>query len=122
MGRGIALKLAEKGVNVAINYYQNEAAASDTLAQVQERGVNGIVIQADVCNPEDINRMFNKIQSEFGTLDIFVSNARPELPAFYYAPMDITLDSGILHSIPKLRRSLWELGRLLDSHVTVVES
>ncbi len=92
MGRGIALKLAEKGVNVAINYYQNEAAANSTLAQVQERGVNGIVIQADVCNPEDISRMFNRIQSEFGTLDIFVSNARPELPAFYYAPMDITLE------------------------------
>ena len=31
IGRGIALKLADDGVNLAIHYYQNEAAAKDTL-------------------------------------------------------------------------------------------
>jgi len=36
--------------------------------------------------------MFGRVKSEFGALDIFVSNARPELSAFYQAPMDITLD------------------------------
>jgi len=92
IGRGIALKLAENGVNVAINYYQNQAAASDTLTQVKERGVNGFIIQTDVSRPEDISRMFNRVKSEFGGLDIFVSNARPELPMFYQAPMDITLE------------------------------
>ena len=92
IGRGIALKLAENGVNVAINYYQNQAAANDTLAQVRERGANGFIIQADVSRPEDIGRMFNRVKNEFGTLDIFVSNARPELPMFFQAPMDITLE------------------------------
>ncbi len=52
IGRGIALKLAEKGVNVAINYRQNEAAAKDTLAKVRERGADGFVFQADVSRPE----------------------------------------------------------------------
>ena len=47
IGRGIALKLADKGVNVAVHYYQNEGAASDTLAQVRERGADGFVVQAD---------------------------------------------------------------------------
>jgi enoyl-[acyl-carrier protein] reductase III len=36
--------------------------------------------------------MFKRVQSEFGSLDLFVSNARPELPAFYRGPMDITLE------------------------------
>ena len=36
--------------------------------------------------------MFNQVRSEFGTLDIFVSNARPELPAFFQAPLEITLE------------------------------
>jgi NAD(P)-dependent dehydrogenase (short-subunit alcohol dehydrogenase family) len=76
IGRGIALKLAERGVSIAINYYQNEAAANDTLAQVRERGADGFIIQADVRSPEDIARMFNRVQAEFGTLDIFVTNAR----------------------------------------------
>ncbi len=92
IGRGIALKLAENGVNVAVNYYQNQAAANDTLAQVRERGANGFIIQADVSRPEDIGRMFNRVKAEFGALDIFVSNARPDLPTFYQPPMDITLD------------------------------
>jgi NAD(P)-dependent dehydrogenase (short-subunit alcohol dehydrogenase family) len=92
IGGGIALKLAEKGAKVAIHYYRNEAAANNSLARVREGGSDGFVIQADVSHPEDISRMFNKVQTEFGALDIFVSNARPELPAFYQAPMDITLE------------------------------
>ena len=92
IGRGIALKLAEKGVDVAIHYYEKEAVAKDTLAKVRDRGSEGFVVQADVSRPDDIGRMFKKVQSEFGTLDIFVSNARPELPTFFQAPMDITLE------------------------------
>lgn len=92
IGRGIALKLAENGVEVAIHYYQNEAAAKDTLAQVRQRESSGLVVQADVLRPEEIRRMFDKVRSQFGKLDIFVSNARPELPTFYQAPMDITLE------------------------------
>jgi enoyl-[acyl-carrier protein] reductase III len=93
IGRRIALKLADKGANIAIHYYQNAAAADETLAQVRERGADGVVIQADVRNPEAIARMFNKVQTEFGTLDIFVSNARGELPTFYQPPLDISLES-----------------------------
>jgi len=92
IGRGIALKLAEQGAKVGVNYYQNEAAANDTLAKIRERGSDGFVIQADVRRPQDISRMFKRVQEEFGGLDIFVSNARTEVPTFYRTPMDLTLD------------------------------
>ena len=92
IGRGIALKLAEQGAKVAVHYYQNEAAANDTLAKVRERGSEGFVTQADVSQPEEISRLFETVRSEFGTLDIFVNNARPEAAAFFYPPMDITLE------------------------------
>jgi NAD(P)-dependent dehydrogenase (short-subunit alcohol dehydrogenase family) len=39
-----------------------------------------------------MHHMFDEVQTAFGTLDIFVNNARPDLPAFYRPPMDITLD------------------------------
>ncbi len=58
IGRGIALKLAEKVVRVTIHYYQNEAAANDTLARVRECGFDGFVIQADVSRLEDVGRMY----------------------------------------------------------------
>jgi NAD(P)-dependent dehydrogenase (short-subunit alcohol dehydrogenase family) len=91
IGRGIALKLAESGVKVAVHYYQNETAANETLAEIRNRGSDGLVVQADVLRPEEITRMFRTVQAEFGKLDIFVSNARPEAPAFFQPPMDITL-------------------------------
>ena len=90
IGRGIALKLAASGAKVAIHYFQNEAAANDTLGQVRKRGSDGLVIQADVRRPEQIIAMFGKVEAEFGKLDIFVSNARTDLPTFYQKPLEIT--------------------------------
>jgi len=75
IGRGIALKLAESGVKVAVHYYEKEDAAKDTLAKVRDRGSDGFVVQGDVMRPEDIGRLFQRVKAEFGTLDIFVSNA-----------------------------------------------
>ena len=92
IGRGIALKLAENGAKIAVHYYQNERAANETLEQVRKRGSDGLLIQADVTRPEQITDMVRKVRAEFGTLDIFVSNARPEVPAFFRPPMDITLE------------------------------
>nr|WP_290882607.1 SDR family oxidoreductase [Fischerella sp.] len=83
IGRAIAIKLAKHGVNIAIHYYKNEEAANDTLLKVREQGadgfLDGFLVQADVSNPEDISRMFNQVQDKFGKLDIFVSNARPDM-------------------------------------------
>src|SRR3989475_4854046 len=92
IGRGIAFKLAESGARVAIHYVQNEAAAKNTLAEVCKRGGSGFIVQADVTKPEQIKAMFKRVAEEFGTLDIFVSNARPEAVEFFQAPMDITLE------------------------------
>jgi enoyl-[acyl-carrier protein] reductase III len=92
IGRGIALKLADQGVKTAIHYYQNERAASETLAEVRKRGSDGIVVQADVTRPEEIARMFRAVREAFGKVDIFVSNARPEVPKFFQPPAEITLE------------------------------
>src|SRR5437016_13880384 len=80
IGRGIALKLAGQGVQVAINYRKNEAAAKDTLAKVKQRGSDGFVIQADVCRPDDMTRMVGRVEGEFGKLHILGSNDQPGLP------------------------------------------
>lgn len=93
IGRGIALELAERGVKVAIHYYVNEVAAKDTLEKVRKHGSDGFIVQADVSRPDEIHRMFEQVRSEFRTLDIFVSNARTELPTFYQSPMDVSLES-----------------------------
>jgi len=92
IGRGIAIKLAGKGARVAVHYYQNEDAAKVTLSKVRECGSDGFLVQADVCRHEDVGRMFGRVKAEFGKLDIFVHNARPDLPGFYTGPMNITVE------------------------------
>jgi len=91
IGRGMALKFATTGARIAVHYFRNEAAANDTLAEIRKRGSDGFLVQADVCHPDEISRMFGEVKSRFGKLDIFVSNARPEAPEFFTPPMDITL-------------------------------
>jgi enoyl-[acyl-carrier protein] reductase III len=92
IGRGIALQLAERGVDVAVHYHRHEDAAHDTLARVRERGAGGCVVQADVARPEDLVRLFDQVRDALGAPDIFVSNARPDLATFYRSPLDVTLD------------------------------
>jgi NAD(P)-dependent dehydrogenase (short-subunit alcohol dehydrogenase family) len=92
IGRGIALKIAENGGNVAVHYFRNEAAAKKTLEMVHELGAEGFILQADTTNPAEISRMVKQVHADFGALDIFVSNARPEVAAFFKPPMDITLE------------------------------
>src|SRR5436190_462729 len=92
IGRAIALKLAECGVKIGVHYYKNIDAANDTLAKVRERRSDGFIVQADVNRTDDIRGMMDHVKSEFGKLDIFVSNARPEIPEFYKPPMEIRVE------------------------------
>jgi enoyl-[acyl-carrier protein] reductase III len=57
IGRGIALELAAAGARVAVHYYQNEAAAKDTLDRVRKHGGDGVLVQADVSRPDEVRRM-----------------------------------------------------------------
>ena len=92
IGRGISLKLAEQGVHVAINYLKDEASAKKTLDEVRARGADGFIVQADVADPKQIERLFSRVRSEFGGLDVFVANARTEVGTFYEPAMDISLE------------------------------
>ena len=93
IGRGIALKLAERGVKVAIHYLQNESGRErDTGAGPDPRRPTASLVQADVSQPGEISAHVPSVSDEFGKLDIFVSNARPEVPEFFQAPLEITLE------------------------------
>jgi len=92
IGRGIALGLADSGVKVAVHYFQNDSAASETLEQIRKRGSDGFIVQADVTRPDQITEMVRKVKAEFGHLDIFISNARPEASKFFQSPLDISLE------------------------------
>jgi enoyl-[acyl-carrier protein] reductase III len=75
IGRVLALKLAASGTDVVINYKSNRELAEQTLEDVRAAGADGIVVQADIEEPDDIDAMFQAIKERFGRLDAFVANA-----------------------------------------------
>jgi glucose 1-dehydrogenase len=88
IGQAIAIKFAEYGADVAINYYSNrdEAAKTEDAIQfcrnsVRQHGVKDILVQADVSKEEDVARMFDTVLNEWGTLDILINNAGIQIPA-----------------------------------------
>ena len=75
IGKAIALKLADMGADVIINYYKNKDAAEEVVKEIEAKGRKGYTIQGDFGKKEDIDRVFDEIKEKFGYLDIFVSNA-----------------------------------------------
>jgi enoyl-[acyl-carrier protein] reductase III len=92
IGRGIALRLAERGAVVAVNYVENEAAGRETLAMLRERGVEGMAVRADVSRPEELARLVGEVHDSFGALDVFVHNALGNLLGFLAPPLALTLE------------------------------
>jgi enoyl-[acyl-carrier protein] reductase III len=93
IGRGIALKLAKEGAAIAVHYLANDAAAKATLAAVREAGSDGVLVQGDITDAQQVPEVVRTAAAELGGLDIFVNNARPELPAFFQPPLEITLEA-----------------------------
>ena len=75
IGRGIALRLAEMGINVAVNYNSSADAAAQVEAEVKEAGVDSLTVQADVSDLGQVKAMVGRVQKEWGHVDILVNNA-----------------------------------------------
>ncbi|MFX0101136.1 MAG: glucose 1-dehydrogenase [Candidatus Hodarchaeota archaeon] len=75
IGKAIAIRFAEEGANVVINYVRDENGANDTRSKVEKHGVKGVVIQADVSSEEEIVSMFARALDELGGLDVLINNA-----------------------------------------------
>ena len=92
IGRGIALRLADQGAAVAINYVENKAAGEATLAKVRELGVEAFVFRADVSRPEELAALVSNVREKFGALDVFVHNALGNLLGFMAPPLSATIE------------------------------
>jgi NAD(P)-dependent dehydrogenase (short-subunit alcohol dehydrogenase family) len=91
IGRGIAQRFAQLGASVVVNYKQDEAAGRSTLENVRASDVDGLVIRADVTQPEQLTRLVEEAKAHFGALDFFVHNALGDLLGFLAPPAATTL-------------------------------
>jgi 3-oxoacyl-[acyl-carrier protein] reductase len=75
IGRACALRFAENGFDVVVNYSRSEAEARETLGLVEACGVKGLLVQCDVGSDAAVRDMLHTIEREFGRLDVLVNNA-----------------------------------------------
>ena len=74
IGRGIALALAHRGYHVAINFLQDEKAASQVLEEIKNYQVESLSVCADVSKAKSAQDLIEKVQQHFGRLDVLVNN------------------------------------------------
>jgi enoyl-[acyl-carrier protein] reductase III len=75
IGRACALRLAEAGADVIVNYVTSRDAANDVARQIQAMGRRAAVVKADISEQDDCSELMKFIRGKFGRLDILVSNA-----------------------------------------------
>jgi glucose 1-dehydrogenase len=82
IGQAIAVRFAEHGANVAINYLRDPGEGSDTarqvhacVAKVRQEGVRDALVGADVSNEDDVARMVSDAVEQLGGIDVLVNNA-----------------------------------------------
>ncbi len=75
IGRAVALKLAERGAKIVINYNQSAAEAEKVAEEIRSQGGQCLTVQGDVTLAADVERVFQAAQQEFDRVDILVNNA-----------------------------------------------
>ena len=75
IGRAIALRLAQEGAAVVINYNGSKARAQEVKTEIESAGGTAQIMQCDVADAASCDEMFQTIIKEFGRIDILVNNA-----------------------------------------------
>jgi glucose 1-dehydrogenase len=75
IGRGCALELARSGADVAVNYRSHPEEAEEIANEIRALGQKSLVLQADVSQQAEVERIISQVVEEWGGLDGLVSNA-----------------------------------------------
>ena len=75
LGRAISLKLADKGVKVALNYKTSADDAKEVAGLINGSGGEAFTLQADVSELDQVTAMIDSVHEKWGNVDILVNNA-----------------------------------------------
>jgi enoyl-[acyl-carrier protein] reductase III len=75
IGREIALRFAHEGANVVVNFFRNREPAEETAVAIRKLGQQALVVKANMGDLNDIQHLYQQIETHFGGLDILIHNA-----------------------------------------------
>jgi len=95
IGQSIAVRLAEEGADIIIDYRSHPDGAKETQSKVEATGRKGYIIQADLGVVSDVRRLIADGIQHFGKLDILVNNAGIEKNADFWNVTETDYDNVI---------------------------
>jgi NAD(P)-dependent dehydrogenase (short-subunit alcohol dehydrogenase family) len=75
IGRATAIELARQGCNVVVNFNNSRAAGEEVLAEIEKIGRKAVLVQADISDIGQHQRLIDAAEDAFGRLDILINNA-----------------------------------------------
>lgn len=75
IGRELALRLADEGYDIVVNYLFEEEDYAGTVKEIEAKGVKAVAIKADVSKFDQVEEMMKQAVEVFGTIDVLVNNA-----------------------------------------------
>jgi len=92
IGQGVAVRLAQEGAKIVVNYHSHPEGADDTLKQIHDAGSEGIAIQADLGQTAEIDSLIQQSLAKYGQIDILVNNAGLEKRAPFWEVTEADYD------------------------------
>ena len=84
IGRATAIAFGEAGASVVVNYRSHSEQAEEVVSAIEAAGGKAVAHQADVADLDSVQTLVQRAVSEFGKLDIAVSNAAYSDREFFY--------------------------------------
>ncbi len=75
IGQGTAIEFAKEGADIVVHYLKDEDGAQHTRQAVEAAGRRAIVVQADISDEQQVERLFDTALETFDTVDILMNNA-----------------------------------------------
>jgi 3-oxoacyl-[acyl-carrier protein] reductase len=124
LGRVTALRLAQAGAKVAVNYFNNQERAEKAFAEFRTAGVEAMLVRGNASTEAGVDAIFTAVEKQLGPIDIVVANATPDQPhkpieeyewEFYQSMLDFFVKSPYLlarRALPAMRKKKW--GRFVN--------